>query len=455
MDGIEHRVMINGIAVDAFYGREAVRNIFLPLLKRLTELQREKGRRILAMMAAPPGAGKSTLASFLEQLSHDRGDLAVIQAIGMDGFHRRQEYLVSHCAVRDGRSIPMVKIKGAPVTFDLEHLTERVRRAAAGEACGWPAYDRLLHNPREDALTVRGEVILIEGNYLLLDEPGWRGLKEYADYTISLSAGEAFLRERLIDRRTRTGVSREEAARFVDFSDMPNVRLCLQKTFPADLQIRIDGEGDYHIAKKGSRARNEQGNAAAGSSGPAARDGHQPKGENRMELIPSFSVDHTRIVPGIFTSRVDTMGDRTATTYDVRITRPNREPAVDPAAMHTMEHLIATYLRNDPEWKDQIIYWGPMGCMTGCYLIMKGNRKPREIYRLILNAFRSVEDAEEVPGASPENCGNYLMHNLGMAKWYAGRFADYLAENADNPKIFEYPGTERAVSADGRRFFDS
>ena len=174
-----------------------------------------------------------------------------------------------------------------------------------------------------------------------------------------------------------------------------------------------------------------------------------------MDLIPSFSVDHTRIIPGIFTSRTDTLGDHKVTTYDIRVTRPNIEPAVDTAAMHSLEHLIATYMRNDPEWKDQIIYWGPMGCLTGFYLILKGDREPRQIFDLVLRAFQSVQDAEDVPGSSPENCGNCLMHNLGMAKWHARRFADYLAENAGNPMIFEYPRSERLVTDDGRQFFDS
>ena len=174
-----------------------------------------------------------------------------------------------------------------------------------------------------------------------------------------------------------------------------------------------------------------------------------------MDLIPSFSVDHTAIVPGIYTSRVDTVANGTVTTYDVRLTLPNREPAVDVAAMHSLEHIIATCLRNDPEWKDEIVYWGPMGCLTGFYLILKGNRPSRALCDLLLRAFRAVEDAQEVPGATPKNCGNYLMHNLGMAKWYAARFADYLAANADNPDIFEYPKAERLVTGDGQRFYDS
>ena len=174
-----------------------------------------------------------------------------------------------------------------------------------------------------------------------------------------------------------------------------------------------------------------------------------------MDLIPSFAVDHTLIVPGIFTSRVDVVGDDKVTTYDVRVTRPNREPVVDVAAMHSLEHLVATFLRNDPDWKDEIIYWGPMGCLTGFYLIVKGNRSPCEIFDLVLRAFRSVEDAQTVPGATEENCGNYLMHNLGMAKWYATRFVDYLAQNADKDEIFVYPQTERFVTEDGRQFYDS
>ena len=130
---------------------------------------------------------------------------------------------------------------------DLTELTESIRKVAAGEVCGWPVYDRLLHNPAEDAIRVDGSIILLEGNYLLLDEDGWRNLSAYADYTISIRAEEEFLRERLIDRKKKTGVNEEAAVRFVDYSDMPNARLCLEKTKPADLILTIDPDGDYHI----------------------------------------------------------------------------------------------------------------------------------------------------------------------------------------------------------------
>jgi len=174
-----------------------------------------------------------------------------------------------------------------------------------------------------------------------------------------------------------------------------------------------------------------------------------------MELIQSFSVDHTRIVPGIFTSRVDTLDDKKVTTYDIRLKRPNIEPVIDVAAMHSLEHIIATYLRNEPNWKNDIIYWGPMGCLTGFYLILKGNRAPQEIYDLLLSAFKSVEETEEVPGATAVNCGYYRMHNLELAKYYAKEFVDYLIANKWNSNIFEYPKTERLKTDDGQHFFDS
>ena len=127
----------------------------------------------------------------------------------------------------------------------LEALAERIEKVSLGETVGWPVYDRLLHNPVEDAVLVDGEIVILEGNYLLLDLDGWRDLKDFADYTVSVRAEETLLRERLISRRIKTGVAEDEAMRFVDFSDMPNVRLCLSRSMPADLQLEIDERGEY------------------------------------------------------------------------------------------------------------------------------------------------------------------------------------------------------------------
>ena len=171
-----------------------------------------------------------------------------------------------------------------------------------------------------------------------------------------------------------------------------------------------------------------------------------------MELIASFQVDHTRIAPGIYVSRVDAVGGGCVTTFDVRMKRPNVEPAVHPNAMHSIEHIVATYLRSSPEWKDRIVYWGPMGCLTGSYLIVKGSPTPRDVLPLVLAAFRHCRDYEgDVPGATEVNCGNFRLHDLAMAKWEAARFVEVL----ETSPCFEYPAADRVTTGDGRVFYDS
>lgn len=246
--GMKYNVEINGLDVEADYSEKSIEAIFLPLLERLTKMQRQKGKRILVMLAAPPAAGKSTLASFLKYLSKTRSGLAPLTVIGMDGFHRRQDYLLTHTVVRDGKEVPMVKIKGAPVTFDFELLASRIARVAAGEVCGWPTYDRMLHNPVEDAISVEGGIVLLEGNYLLLDEDGWRELKDYADYTIKIIAEEIQVRKRLVERKCASGTPYEEAVEFVEGSDLVNVRTCLERSVPADLTLRLEEDGNYFLA---------------------------------------------------------------------------------------------------------------------------------------------------------------------------------------------------------------
>ena len=237
---IDYNVNINGLDINAGYNEQDVQELFVPLLKQLTDLQKKLGRRILVMLSAPPGAGKSTLLSFLEKLSKETDGVGELQAIGMDGFHRRQEYLTSHETVRDGKTIKMVEIKGAPETFDIELLTERIKKVAAGENCGWPIYDRTLHNPVDNVITISKDIILLEGNYLLLDEDGWRELQDYADFTISVVADEQMLRQRLVTRKAQSCHDLEAAKKFVDYSDMANVKVCLGKTMQADLVLKVE-----------------------------------------------------------------------------------------------------------------------------------------------------------------------------------------------------------------------
>ena len=240
-------VNMNGIDVNAHYSENSIKELFIPLLHRLTLLQREKNHRILVLLAAPPGAGKSTLASFLQKLSEDNEECTDIQAIGMDGFHRRQEYLLTHETMRDGKMVKMVDIKGAPITFDLELLKLRIRDVLSGEKIGWPSYDRHLHNPVEDAIKVDRDIVLLEGNYLLLDEDGWRDIAKKADYTIFITADEDMLRERLVDRKAKSGNTIESAEKFVDYSDMANVRLCLNNSQKADLTLQLQKDDNYSI----------------------------------------------------------------------------------------------------------------------------------------------------------------------------------------------------------------
>ncbi len=171
-----------------------------------------------------------------------------------------------------------------------------------------------------------------------------------------------------------------------------------------------------------------------------------------MDLIPSFQVDHTKIVPGIYESRLDVLGAEYATTFDIRMKRPNVEPAIHPNAMHTIEHVIATFLRNDTEWKDRIIYWGPMGCLTGCYLIVKGHPTGEELLPLMIRAFEFCRDYDDVvPGANAVNCGNYILHDLNMAKYEAGLYADILKTTP----CFTYPTAARIETEKGQVFYDS
>ena len=150
-----------------------------------------------------------------------------------------------------------------------------------------------------------------------------------------------------------------------------------------------------------------------------------------MEKIASFTIDHIRLQTGLYVSRVDCAGSEKITTFDIRMTRPNVEPVMDTAAVHAIEHLGATWLRNDPQWKDRVLYFGPMGCRTGFYLLLAGEYKSADILPLVDGMFRFIAAFEgEIPGASAKDCGNYLDMNLPMARYHAEK---YIREVLDHP----------------------
>ena len=142
-----------------------------------------------------------------------------------------------------------------------------------------------------------------------------------------------------------------------------------------------------------------------------------------MEKITSFTIDHIKLQPGVYVSRKDPVGDQVITTFDIRMTSPNEEPVMNTAELHAMEHLAATFLRNHEGCSAEVIYWGPMGCRTGNYLLLNGDYESRDIVPLMIEMFEFIRDFEgEIPGASPKDCGNYLDMNLGMAKYLAKKF---------------------------------
>ena len=156
-----------------------------------------------------------------------------------------------------------------------------------------------------------------------------------------------------------------------------------------------------------------------------------------MEKITSFTIDHLRLQPGLYVSRKDAAGGQTVTTFDLRLTSPNEEPVMNTAEVHTMEHLAATYLRNEPEWKDKVLYFGPMGCRTGFYLLLFGDYSSRQVLPLVTDCFRFIRDYQgAVPGASPRDCGNYLDMNLPMANYWGKKYANLLEHITDDRLVY-------------------
>ena len=242
---LTYKMEVNGLWQEVKFTEAAVEELFMPFLHELTDLKMTMDRKVIAYLVAPPGAGKSTLAQFLEKLSRDRSnEVDPIRALGIDGYHFTAAYMNITTIERDGEQILMRDVKGAPETFDVDLLVDKIR-AVRQEGTDWNIYDRRIHDVLPDYWSVEDDIILLEGNYLLLKEVGWTNVRVLSDYSVFIDAEPELLRERLINRKVKGGKSREEAERFFDFSDSKNIERVLKNSARADETWKLLSDGDF------------------------------------------------------------------------------------------------------------------------------------------------------------------------------------------------------------------
>ena len=243
---INDELDLSGFKYPVRYSQAAIDNVFVPFLKTLGQMRTDLDRKIICYLAAPPCAGKTALSMYLEKLSRERDDLDPIRAVSMDGFHFSNDYLDSHLAMRDGSTIPMRFIKGAPETFDTDLMQQKLR-AVRGEGADFPIYDRNIHDVIPDAMSVEDDIILLEGNYLLLKNPKWTNIRALADYSVFVKAEPTLLKERLIERKLHGGKSQAEAEKFYNQSDVTNINLVTNNSVEADETWQLTADGDYEL----------------------------------------------------------------------------------------------------------------------------------------------------------------------------------------------------------------
>lgn len=227
---MKKKLNVNGFELDAHYSDGFINHQLLPLIEKWQKLSEQKHNRIIVFIAAPPGAGKSTLSLFIESLCED------IQALSLDGFHYSQHYLDTHTIEINHQMISMKNVKGRAETFDTEAFEECLKQIK-GDACWWPIYDRNLHDVVADQIHVSKPIILIEGNWLLLDEKPWKDLVQYADFTMFIHADTEILKQRLIARKMKGGLTYDEALHFYESSDAYNCERVMKNRLMADFEI--------------------------------------------------------------------------------------------------------------------------------------------------------------------------------------------------------------------------
>ena len=221
-------------------GKE-LETLHLPLLKEMTRKAAYKAGRCVVFIAGPPGSGKTTISALWETLAREYDLPVSVQTLPMDGFHFRNAELDARTIIRDDESISLRQIKGAPESFDLTMITRSLRDICSGREFAWPKYDRQIHDPVPDSIPVIAEgIIIVEGNYLLLNEPGWRDLKPMADLTIFIECDEALVRESILARAKRGGRSHKSAVQHYEFNDRPNWKRVMRHRPESDVVLRVE-----------------------------------------------------------------------------------------------------------------------------------------------------------------------------------------------------------------------
>lgn len=241
----EYTFKVNGFEVKATYRKEEIEDVFKPIVKELSLLQKEKQKRIVVFLAAPPAVGKSTLCELFELLSKEEGNTE-IQSLGMDGFHYTNAYLNTHTTVIEGETKLLKEIKGSPLTYDVNGLYNTIEMLKT-DNIRWPIYDRNLHDVVENQILITKDIILIEGNYLLLDDEVWKPLQELCDYSIFVKANSNLLKERLINRKVKGGTSIQDATAFYEKSDSKNVSLVLNRSLTSNIILNLDESKGYKM----------------------------------------------------------------------------------------------------------------------------------------------------------------------------------------------------------------
>jgi len=240
-----YNLNVNSFGIKAEYYTWDINEIFIPLIRRLDSMRKKAGRRIIVYLAGPCGAGKTTMSLLLKSLAAENIGGSV-QAVGIDGFHYSSEYLNSHYICRNGSKIIMRDVKGSAETYDFKKLHEKIT-ALKREDIYWPCYDRVIHDVSNDYTFVNGQVVIIEGNWLLLNEPRWRELAQLCDYSIFIEADWDTLISRLTERKIMGGLSAEEAKEFVVRSDAVNIERILRSRLKCDLELEMREDGRYSI----------------------------------------------------------------------------------------------------------------------------------------------------------------------------------------------------------------